>query len=348
MPPFAEMTRDSQKLEGEFRSHHHRLIAHSEEIAFYGGSEREKDIVNNSFKSIIRLSNKQFTLQGLMSVLDTYLVKYGASMVAYSMMIPAVYLGLQGLKGKSTADIMQYYLTSTQIFLALGAACKHLVLSYKRIQALSGLTIRIWELFRMFKERNNNEDEKEMMALAAANPNRVGGPPKVIIGDEIEFNNVDIFSPTGQLLLKGLNFKVAKNNNVLISGRNGSGKSSLFRVLGGLWPLCSGTLTKPPLSKLFYIPQKPYMCPGTLRDQVTYPLSFNSNEHDKKLEEIMNLVSLNYLVDREGGWSSVRDWMDVLSGGEKQRIVSVRFFSQAENFFRRWLDCFSINLHLEY
>jgi ATP-binding cassette subfamily D (ALD) protein 3 len=89
MPPFAEMTRESQRLEGEFRSHHHRLIAHSEEIAFYGGADREKEIVNDSYRSIIRLSNRQFTLQGLMSVLDTYLVKYGASMVAYTMMIPA-------------------------------------------------------------------------------------------------------------------------------------------------------------------------------------------------------------------------------------------------------------------
>jgi ABC-type uncharacterized transport system fused permease/ATPase subunit len=179
-----------------------------------------------------------------------------------------VYLGLQGLKGKSTAAIMQYYLTSTSLFVALGTACRNLVLSYKRIQSLSGFTIRVWELLQMLRERDRNLDEKEMKAKALANPNRTGGDPQVVIGDEITFKNVDIFSPTGQMLIRGLNFTVSKNTNVLISGRNGSGKSSLFRVLGGLWPLCSGTLVKPDHSKLFYIPQKPYMCPGTLRDQV--------------------------------------------------------------------------------
>jgi hypothetical protein len=62
----------------------------------------------------------------------------------------------------------------------------------------------------------------------------------------------------------------------------------------------------------------------------------------------MNLVSLNYLVDREGGWTSVRDWMDVLSGGEKQRIVRGLFIFNLIFFLRQWQDCFSINLHLEF
>ncbi len=57
------------------------------------------------------------------------------------MLIPAVYMGHQGLKGKSSTEVMEYYLTATQLFVALGAACKHLVLSYKRIQALSGTNI---------------------------------------------------------------------------------------------------------------------------------------------------------------------------------------------------------------
>lgn len=69
-------------------------------------------------------------------------------------------------------------------------------------------------------------------------------------------------------------------NYFLCEGPNGSGKSSIFRVLRGLWPVVSGNLVKPgqPLnselgSGIFYVPQRPYTCLGTLRDQITYPLS---------------------------------------------------------------------------
>jgi ATP-binding cassette subfamily D (ALD) protein 3 len=83
-------------------------------------------------------------------------------------------------------------------------------------------------------------------------------------------------------------------------------------------------MVKPANNKLFYVPQKPYMSIGTLRDQVTYPMTIGPEE-DEKLEKLMDLVELTYLVRREG-WNSVKDWPDVLSGGEKQRVAMARLF----------------------
>jgi ATP-binding cassette subfamily D (ALD) long-chain fatty acid import protein len=94
---------------------------------------------------------------------------------------------------------------------------------------------------------------------------------KITVGKDIKFEDVPILSPNGDVLVERMTFEIKPGMHLLITGPNGCGKSSLFRILGQLWPATGGSLVKPELEKLFYIPQRPYLPEGTLRDQIIYP-----------------------------------------------------------------------------
>jgi ABC-type uncharacterized transport system fused permease/ATPase subunit len=101
-----------------------------------------------------------------------------------------------------------------------------------------------------------------------------------------------------------------------------AGKSSLFRMLGGLWPALGGTLRKPGKGDIYFLPQRPYLTRGTFREQFIYPDTsddfIRKGYTDADLMKMIDIVALANVVEREGGLDASNDWRDTLSGGEKQ------------------------------
>ena len=162
---------------------------------------------------------------------------------------------------------------------------------------------------------------------------RLTGPYNVISLLGIKFDNVPVATPNGDtLLIRDLTFTIGPGDHLMITGPNGAGKTSILRLVTGLWPLVRGRIDRPDasLDTIFYIPQRPYLPIGSLREQVIYPHNVEqlkaSGRTDEDLMGILKKVYLEYIPGREGGWGAVKEWKDVFSGGEKQRMqVGVSF-----------------------
>ncbi|KAH0549290.1 ATP-binding cassette sub-family D member 3 [Cotesia glomerata] len=336
--PIASMTVKEQRLEGEFRHINSRLITNSEEIAFYRGNNREKLTLFASFQKLIQHLRSLLEFKVGMGVVDNFVGKYVATVVGfYAVSIPFFQKNHPVLAGSPDHRFKNYY-ENGRMLIKMAEAIGRLVLAGREMTRLAGFTARVTEIRQVLDDLNKGKYTRTMIADAENSSIGEAGSGKIIHKDNVIcFDHVPLVTPNGDVLINDLTFEVKSGMNVLVCGPNGCGKSSLFRVLGELWPVWGGTVTKPPSTKLFYIPQRPYMTLGTLRDQVIYPhtqaeMQRRNHANDDDLQKFLDLVQLGHLLEREGGWNTVADWMDVLSGGEKQRIAMARLFYHKPQF----------------
>ncbi|KAL0891875.1 hypothetical protein ABMA27_015132 [Loxostege sticticalis] len=344
--PTAKMTVQEQKLEGEFRYVNARLITNSEEIAFYQGNHREQLTLLASFYKLTRHLRNFLNFRVAMGFIDNIVAKYVAITVGFYAVSRPFFAKNHNLLTTGTEnDRFKHYYTYGRMMVKMAEGIGRLVLSGREMNKLAGLTARVTQLRTVLDEVYQGNYKRTMMDRNSQNGTAESDVPmlmapgsgRIIYQDKIiRFDKVPLVTPNGDILIKELSFEVKSGMNVLVCGPNGCGKSSMFRMLGELWPIFGGTLTKPPKGKLFYVPQRPYMTLGTLRDQVIYPQTreemVRRGRTDAQLNKFLELVQLSYLSAREGGWDAVEDWMDVLSGGEKQRIAMARLFYHEPQF----------------
>lgn len=259
--------------------------------------------------------------------------------------------------------LMEDYSRNSGYLINLSQAVGRLVLAGRDLTRFAGYTHRVCDFLDVLEDVGQGRYRRSMVSsdpsgisdIRTIDEARLAGR---IIWEEgvISFTDVPICTPNGDVMVPSLTLRLDRGMHCLVTGPNGCGKSSLFRILGGLWPLFGGTLIKPPNSCMFYVPQKPYLSLGTLREQIIYPhtreMAIERGFDDDELQGLLETVNLAYLVDRSGenmdenngtsskdnelketsGWETVCDWTDVLSGGEKQRVAMARLFYHKPDF----------------
>jgi len=231
---------------------------------------------------------------------------------------------------------MKQFVTNKRLMLSLADAGGRMMYSIKDLSELAGYTSRVYTLISTLHRVNAD----------AYYPPRGTYPDLFSLGDVqgtlhrgfdgVRIENVPVVAPSlypmgGEELIDNLSFIVGPGDHLLITGPNGAGKSAVSRIVAGLWPAYRGLTSRPRdngQDGIMFLPQRPYLSPGTLRDQVIYPhTEYDMREagrRESELQTILEQARLGYVPAREGGWDTRKMWKDVLSGGEKQRMGIAR------------------------
>ncbi len=288
------------RREADFRFSLIRIRENAEAIAFYRGEKRESAHVVQRFGELFRNYNKL-----LKRTLGLNLFQYAYSFVTY--ILPSLIIAPRVLSGELEVGRV------VQAAGAFTAMLSALTIFVDNFETLSGFAAGI--------ERLHSFSKSLVVEPVSAHPD------STITRSEqssLELQDLTLQTPNRQrTLVTDVSVSVDTGQGLLIVGASGGGKSSLLRAIAGLWNAGTGSILRPKLEEMLFLPQRPYMILGTLRSQLLYP-NTDREISDVELSEVLKQVNLASIVERCGGFDEDLDFGKVLSVGEQQRLAVAR------------------------
>jgi len=299
--PLVRLNFDRQRYEADYRFSLVRFRENTEGVALYHGEadefrgfrKRFEHVVGNWWGIMRRQKRMAYFTSGY---------GLGAWIVPSIVAAPRYFRGELGLGG-----LMQ----TTQAFQQVQDALSFFIQSYKEIAAWSAVVERLAGFERALEHVRHQSTDGGVR--------RAEGRPT-----HLTVEGVDLDLPDGQPLMANINLSLLRGETVLLGGASGSGKSTLVRAIAGIWPFGRGEIHVPQGARVLFLPQRPYLPIGALRDVVSYPMPAGGVD-DKTLREALEAVGLTEIAGR---LDEEAHWALQLSPGEQQRMAFARALVQ--------------------
>jgi len=292
---------DQLRLEANFRYGMVHVRDNAESIAFYRGESLEIQQVVQRLVAALRNFDFLIIWQAIIDFFQ-YAYNYFARLVPYLIVAPLYFAG-----NADFGTIGQSYFAFSQVLSALS-------LITNQIQSIASFAASINRLGML------NEELDQPGPAPDSPDHRI----ETRIAPRIAIEHLTLRTPNSeQTLIEDLSLEVGDFERLLVVGASGCGKSSFLRAIAGLWTNGEGAITRPDSQEMLFLPQRPYMLLGNLREQLIYP-NLRSHISDDEILEVLQLVNLADLPQRLGSMEVVKDWPSVLSLGEQQRLAFAR------------------------
>ena len=291
--PLIKLNFTKEKLNGDYRYSLIRVRDNAESIAFYNGEPKEQTFLQHQFRQII---HNRWSIVLKMLGLNSF--NSGVTRVAK--LLPLMLQAPRFFSGQIKLGDMHQ---TVQAFNRLMTALSFFRLFYEQFTLYQARLNRLYGFITKMDELDKQNIHHPFHC-----------------SHRVALKNFGIKDEQGNVLLNNLNINLENGDALLIQGSSGTGKTSLLKAIAGIYPFETIGIAEHPCMGSLFLPQRPYMPQGTLREAICYP---NINPSHTELEQTMRDCALGKYIH---ALNIKNDWQAILSPGELQRVAFIRIF----------------------
>ncbi len=299
--PLIRLNYNQLDMEANFRSDLIHVRENSESIAlahregrFKARLNKRLDALTTNFRLLIRINrNLGFFTNGY-----NYFIQ----------IIPALVIAPMFIWGQMEFGVITQ---STMAFATLLGAFSLIVTQFQSISAFTAVTARL----------HNLSDAIEKANRTTPCTINVEESPERVAYEHVTLHSSD----RTRILVSDLNLEILRGSRWLVLGKEDAPKVAFFRATAGVWECGGGQIIRPGLDDILFLPERPYLPPGTLRE-VLLRTGAESVMPDAVIMGVLVKLGLDDIVSRADGFDTEQDWDDLLSIGEQHLLSVSRIF----------------------